>query len=182
MRIRIDEIPDAGRFLHFHWGEDRLQRFILPGDPRVVSLVRPVAVQLEIYKEQDHVRIQGSMQGALRVPCDRCLEIVTWPLEQKLDIFLIQEESPEVEEEIELDLGDLEYQFFDGEVIDIDQLVAEQIFLALPFKTLCSEECQGICPGCGANRNQEDCRCENQNQRSPFAVLEAVKGKLPTKI
>jgi uncharacterized protein len=182
MRIRIDEIPDAGRFLHFQWDEDRLRHFMLPGDPRAVNLLRPVAVHLEIYKERDHLLIQGSLQGSLRVACDRCLETFTWPLEQNVEVFLVQEEGPEAEEDLELDLGDLEYEFFDGEVIDVDQLIAEQIFLALPFKTLCSEECRGICPRCGANRNLEDCRCENQGHRSPFAVLDAVKGKLPTKM
>jgi uncharacterized protein len=179
MRVRVDEIPEAGRFLDFHWGQERLQPFIVPGDPHALNLVHPLVVQLEIHKEREHVHIAGSIRGSLRVTCDRCLETFAWPLEQTVDVFLIPGEEPEPDEEVELEFEELEYEFFDGEVINVDQLVAEQVFLALPFKTLCSEECQGICPSCGANRNLEKCRCGNQGQRSPFAVLNAVKGKLP---
>ena len=72
MRIRIDEIPDAGRFLHFHWGEDRLRRFVLAGDPRAVSLVRPVAVQLEILQGTGSYPRSGFHSGI--TPC--CLRPV----------------------------------------------------------------------------------------------------------
>ena len=74
---------------------------------------------------------------------------------------------------------DLAYEFFDGEVIEIDQLVAEQIFLTLPVKVLCSEECKGLCPGCGANLNDEACRCKVDDRKSPFAKLVAIKTGLP---
>ncbi len=67
------------------------------------------------------------------------------------------------------------YEFFDGEVVEVDQLVAEQIFLALPVKVLCTDNCKGICPGCGANLNEEACRCKAGGRQSPFAKLKLIK-------
>jgi len=93
-------------------------------------------------------------------------------------VFLVAEEELEPSEEIELDAKDLDYEFFDGVVIDLDSLVIEQIFLALPVKILCSDRCRGLCPHCGTNLNEESCDCERKTGKSPFAALEAVKAHL----
>ena len=181
MRIRIDEIPESGRFLHFHWDEERLKEYLPPEDPHGIALERPVNVDLEVLKERDHIHIRGSIKGVLRVFCHRCLEPFLWTLNETVDTFLVEEQSAPVdEEEVELEREDLEYEFFDGEVIEMDRLVAEQIFLALPVKSLCSETCRGLCPSCGANLNSESCRCEKKDKDSPFSVLESIKTQLPS--
>lgn len=178
MRIRVDEIPDSGRFLHFHWNEDRLNEFLVPDDPVQMELARPINVRLEIQKRPDHIHIQGTIEGALRLSCHRCLTDFVWPLNEEVDTLLLTEQTGE-EEEVELEAEDLEYDFFDGEVIEIDQLVAEQIFLALPYKVLCSEMCRGLCPQCGTNLNEASCNCANETKNSPFATLEKIKKQLP---
>lgn len=179
MRIHIDEIPESGRFLHFHWTEERLQGFQPQEDPYDLELDRPVNVDLEIQKRPDHIHIAGTIETVLRVSCHRCLQPFSWELNEKVEAFLVPEEPPPPNDEVELDAEDLEYEFFDGEVIEIDQLVAEQLFLALPVKALCSESCQGICPGCGANLNTEFCQCSEEDESSPFAALKKLKAQLP---
>jgi uncharacterized protein len=180
MRIRVDEIPDSGRVLRFHWDEDRLRDFLAPDDPVELELVRPVNVHLELYKKPEHIRVMGSIEGILRLSCHRCLKPFEWTLSEKVDTYLV-EQPPETEEEeeFEMDEEDLEFEYFDGEVIEIDRLVAEQIFLALPYKILCSEECRGLCPVCGADLNEEACKCEVDEDDSPFAALKRIKDKLP---
>ena len=179
MRIRVDEIPESGRFLHFHWDDARLRQYLPKEDPFEYKLVRPVNVDLEIQKRSDHVRIQGTIKGALQVGCHRCLNGFLWPLDETVDVFLVEGEEPEPAEEIELEPNDLDYEFFDGVIIEIDQLVAEQIFLALPVKILCSENCRGLCPRCGINLNEEPCQCGKSAGSSPFAALETIKTRLP---
>jgi len=179
MRIRADEIPESGRFLHFHWDEGQLGRFVVPEDPFKPKLVRPVNVDLEINKRTDHIRVEGSIEGIVQVTCHRCLKDVNWLMNEPIDVFLVTEERVPDEDETELGPEDLDYEFFDGEVIEIDQLVAEQIFLSLPLKVLCSEACRGICPGCGVNLNDGPCRCEKRTSESPFSKLEAIKTRLP---
>lgn len=179
MRIRVDEIPESGRFLHFHWSEERLKEFLPPEDPHEIELDRPVNVDLEIRKHPNHIRIRGVIHGIFRVSCHRCLRSFSWTLDEKVDTFLMKAEAAPSDEEVELEREELEYEFFDGEVIEIDQLVAEQIFLALPVKFLCSETCKGLCPHCGSNLNMESCRCAEKRTDSPFAALEALKSQLP---
>ncbi len=179
MRIRVDEIPESGRTLRFHWDQERFAEFLPPDDPFNLELIRPVNVVLNLNRHPDHIRITGKIEGRFEVSCHRCLKPVELPLNEQVDIFLIAEEQDSVDEEKELEREDLVYEFFDGEVIEIDQLVAEQIFLALPVKVLCSEECKGICPGCGANLNDEKCKCKVDDRKSPFAKLAAIKSGLP---
>jgi len=178
MRIRVDEIPESGRFLHFHWDEGRFNEFLSPDDPFEIRLARPVNVDLQIQKRPDHIRIEGNIEATLQVVCHRCLTSFLYPMEEEVDVYLIEEQTTPPEEEIELEVEELEQEFFDGEVIDVDQLIAEQIFLALPYKVLCAETCRGICPACGANLNEEECKCEKSTDESPFAALESLKRQL----
>lgn len=184
MRIRVDEIPEAGRFLHFAWAEAHFQRFLPPSDPLTFGFDRPLNVDLEVHKGPDHVRIQGEIRATLQLGCHRCLESFAWELEQPVEIFLLyQQKSPgQIDvEDLELTSEELDQTFFDGEEIDIDVLVAEQVLLALPIKALCSEECNGICPRCGTNLNGEACRCADSKKPSLFTVLQTIRQQLPNR-
>jgi uncharacterized protein len=178
MRIRVDEIPESGRALRLHWDEERLRQFVPPDDPFNPRLIRPVNVTLNVSKTVDHVRVTGKIEGSLEVDCHRCLRTFSFLLNEDVDIYLIEEDRDPEEDEKELDTEELVYDFFDGEVIEIDRLIAEQIFLALPVKVLCSEDCRGICPNCGANLNEEPCQCKADNRGSPFAKLASFKSRL----
>ena len=46
-----------------------------------------------------------------------------------------------------------------GNVIDLDDVIREQVYLSLPIKRLCRETCSGLCPSCGLNLNKEQCQC-----------------------
>jgi uncharacterized protein len=179
MRIRVDEIPESGRTLRLHWDEERLRQFVPPDDPFNLKLIRPVNVVLNVNRSVDHIRVTGKIEGSLEVDCHRCLRTFSFPLNEEVDIYLIEEDRAPEEDEKELDFDELTYEFFDGEVIEIDELIAEQIFLTLPVKVLCSEDCKGLCPNCGANLNEEACQCKTDNRQSPFAKLASLKRQLP---
>ncbi|MCL5406077.1 MAG: hypothetical protein M1398_05050, partial [Deltaproteobacteria bacterium] len=68
MRIRIDEIPESGRTLSFHWDQEMLGRFASADDPFSLKLLRPVNVVLFLDKRPDHIRITGTIKGAPRGP------------------------------------------------------------------------------------------------------------------
>ncbi len=174
MKIRVDEIPEAGRFLHIHWKQAQLDRMQAPDDPSPVRLARPVNVDLEIQRRSDHLEVTGTIRGTLRLACDRCLEDFSWELRRGVRILLFDETRTPTEEEKELEPEELEYEFFDGVIIDVDRMIAEEIFLELPFRSLCSESCRGLCPGCGVNLNTETCRCSKPADDHPFAALAAL--------
>jgi uncharacterized protein len=179
MLIRVDEIPEAGRTLRFHWDQEKLEQFVPPDDPFGIKLSRPINVVLDVNRRTDHIRVEGRIEGALDVTCHRCLSVFSYPIDERVDVYLVEEDPDAREDEKELEADELLHEFFDGEVIDIDQLVAEQIFLSLPVKVLCSEECKGICPRCGVNLNEEACRCKSDAKGSPFTKLASIKAGLP---
>jgi uncharacterized protein len=179
MRIRVDEIPEAGRTLRLRWDHSRLLPYLPEDDPFELKLLRPIEVELELMRHPDHVRVLGKIRGELQLSCHRCLSPFQWRLEESVDVYLMPEETAPADEEMEFEEEDLEYEFFDGQVIEIDQLIAEQIFLALPFKVLCSEDCRGLCLKCGANLNEEPCRCGGVEAKSPFAALLKLRERPP---
>ena len=179
MRVRVDEIPDAGRTLRLRWDEERLKQFLPPEDPFELKLPRPLDVVLELSKHTDHVRVAGTIEGTLVSACHRCLKSCTLPVNEQVDILLVEEQQAPQVDDAEIEAEEMEFEFFDGEIIEVDRLVAEQLFLALPVKVLCSEECRGLCPGCGANLNDEACRCRRDSKGSAFSRLEQIRSRLP---
>lgn len=175
MKIRIDEIPESGRMLHVHWTQDRLERMLPPSDPKGFALSRPLNVDLEIQRKADHIEVTGTIAGQLTLTCDRCLDEYTTMLARPVRVLLFQENLGPNDEEVELEPDELDYEFFDGEVIEVDRMIAEEVFLELPIRCLCSEACRGLCPGCGANLNREPCLCSQKKASSPFEALRNLK-------
>lgn len=169
----MDELPDSGRVIHFHKTEAWLATRI--EDAREITLERPVNVDLEVVQEADRIKLNGRLQGAVRIPCSRCLQDFVLDLDESIDFTLLRPLPADAPAEIDLKPEDLDTEFFDGITIDVDLIVAEQIFLALPQKPLCGPDCQGLCSSCGADLNREECRCEKQEEGSVFSALRSVK-------
>ena len=173
MKVRVGEIPDLGRVIHFHKTDDWLAT--VTEDAREITLARPIEVDLELIPEADSIKLRGHLQGALQVACSRCLQDFILDLDEVIDFTLLRPISADAPYEIDLRPEELDTEFFDGETIDVDFIVAEQIFLALPQKPLCKLDCAGICSGCGADLNREGCRCEKTDAVSVFDALRSIK-------
>jgi uncharacterized protein len=85
------------------------------------------------------------------------------------------EASTEAEREVEDD--DLETSYYRDDEIDLNELLREQFYLALPMKPLCREECRGLCPQCGTNLNTGSCDCAPEWVDPRLAALKNVKTK-----
>jgi uncharacterized protein len=81
-----------------------------------------------------------------------------------------EDEAP-VDEDV---LGLAEYR---DEKIDLGEVVREQLYLALPMKPLCQEDCKGLCPVCGGNRNRETCTCQQEWVDPRMAALKEWKSR-----
>ena len=60
---------------------------------------------------------------------------------------------------VEINQGESEIGFYEGEGLELEDILREQVLLALPMQRVCTESCKGICPGCGKNRNETVCDC-----------------------
>ena len=155
MRIELATLEDAkGRFAHsYEEGE------LVLGEDRV-RLVQPPTVSGEIRRENRCVRVTGRVVARVEVECDRCLKFIGLPVDSSFKIENVTQEDYQAQQAVELTEGDLDLTVFDGEVIDIDGLVTEEILLAVPDHILCKDDCKGICPECGQDRNSVECGCE----------------------
>ena len=107
---------------------------------------------------KDKFRLVGNLETELELACSRCLEPYRFPLSAPFDLrYLPASSAVFAEGEHELDEDDLEISYYRDDQIDLNDLLREQFYLALPMKPLCREDCRGLCPECGIDRNEESC-------------------------
>jgi uncharacterized protein len=108
------------------------------------------------------VHVRGQLKASVSTECGRCLEPYELPVGQELDLFYLpraQGRPQEQEEEVELSDHEVVVGYYDGERLDLGEVIREQIVLGLPLRRLCREDCRGRCPSCGQDKNQGQCAC-----------------------
>lgn len=116
------------------------------------------------------IRVKGHVSVAMEADCDRCLEPAPVPIDSDFELYY----RPVVQgfgDEVEIDKSEAEMGFFEGDGIELDDVLREYILLALPMQRVCSESCKGICPVCGQNRNLKECGCQLQAGDDRWAAL-----------
>ncbi len=172
MNIVVPQISeDEGLSVHHRYPE---------GEPGLVGedghLIGRSELNLQANRSGDKVELIGSVNAVVGFECDRCLRPMAVPLERSFDLLYVPPLG--TGDEKELGDNDLSIGFYQGETIDVDDLVREQIELALPMARLCSEECRGLCPLCGANLNDGECACRLEQVDERWAALAELKSKL----
>lgn len=124
-----------------------------------VQAIGPLAVHLQARMAGPELRIHVQVTGAIEVLCARCL--TSQPREVAGDWHLIYHPASELApaQEVEIHEGDTDVGFFVGRGVEVEEMLREQILLALPMRTLCRDECRGLCPQCGKNWNEGPCAC-----------------------
>ena len=133
-----------------------------------------VSCRCTLRRVQSNVIIEGHAETTVDVACSRCLEVTHLPIKSAFRYtFMPADEG--LAGDRELSEEDLEFSYYRGDVIELDRIVFEQIILQIPMKVLCSENCKGLCPRCGANLNISVCGCKDDFVDERFAVLKSVK-------
>ncbi len=143
-----------------------------------------VTINVSLSKVGNEIFAAGRLGGAVRLQCGRCLEEFDYNLEAELYAPFLpkagggKEPSPKSEAEgpKEVDEGDVNY--YKGKTLDLYSVLRDQLFLALPLKPLCREECKGLCPTCGADLNKGPCSCKAKKGDTRLAALKKLKDKL----
>jgi uncharacterized protein len=170
MRIELENLGPTSLFEHVYEPEE------LVLDEEHVRLTEPPEVRGSVKQSGHEVRLTGTIVARAEVDCDRCLKTVALPVETKFDVAYVPAEDYQRSEAAELQEEDLGLSIFDGETIDVDELVREQLLLALPARALCGEDCKGLCPTCGADKNTDPCDCHSREIDPRWAGLKAVIG------
>ncbi|MEP6962643.1 MAG: DUF177 domain-containing protein [Acidobacteriota bacterium] len=119
------------------------------------------------------IRVQGHLAVQMEADCDRCLEAAACPVDSDFELFYRAVEDGYGEEKV-LDPGEAEIGFYEGDGVELNEVLREYVLLALPMQRLCSAGCKGICPSCGQNRNQVVCQCQPAAVDDRWAGLKAV--------
>ena len=117
------------------------------------------------------IRIRGEYQVEITAACDRCLARARFPLRGGFDLFYRPMSFIAREEEVEIDDGEAEIGFYEGGGLELEDILREQILLALPMQRVCSDVCKGICPVCGKNRNEAACDCKPEAADDRWGAL-----------
>lgn len=122
------------------------------------------------------LRVRGHLDVDMEAECDRCLEPARIPLHSDFDLFYRPKpESGRPREEVEIDDGESQIAFYEGEGLDLGEILREHILLSLPMQRICGEDCKGICPACGQNRNVAACGCAPKPVDDRWAALKDLK-------
>ena len=113
----------------------------------------------ELVTGGEEVRVRGHLTGTVASDCDRCLEPLQVPMDGDFDLYYRPAESEFDDGEVELSPAEAEVGFYENGGVELADVVREQILLWLPMQRLCRQDCKGICPTCGQNRNTTECSC-----------------------
>jgi uncharacterized protein len=159
-RINISKLSDG---IHNYTFETESAKIGL--DERFNSIVK---VDAKLDKSLRQVLLQANVRTIGFFACDRCLEEFSRQIDVSYSIVYIQDNRSTMdmknEEEIQVLSADTNY-------IDLDDDVRQYVLLSLPQKLLCDDDCKGLCPICGANRNSSECTCEVQQVDSRWDAL-----------
>jgi uncharacterized protein len=130
------------------------------------------------HNDVEDIRLVGGLTAQVETVCARCLEPVAHSLNWAFDLLYRPQGVDRVGDEVAISEADTEIGYYQGEGVLLEDALREQVLLATPVKMLCREDCQGLCPQCGRNRNTDPCNCELHPSDPRWEALSEIKKKL----
>ncbi len=168
MRFNVAQLlkSEAGASKEYELNED------LAGIDENLDVTRPLTGKVRFLRTDSGILVTGRLRTEVSVPCRRCLTPVTVPVEFRLeeefrpsvDIFTGRVKPAE-------DGEDESTRVDEHHILDLTEVTRQDLSLAAPSAPLCSANCRGLCPGCGANLNEEACTCQPDEGDPRLAVL-----------
>ena len=173
MRLNVHEIDEVAKQLVCDESTASLNEQLMHGGVRDYVFHAPVSVRLEYYRAGQELFVQGHITGTVYGQCARCVEEYAFGLERDFSVVLVP--KPDVPTDAELGDEDLDFSSYEGDTVDLSPLIREQMILALPTRPLCEDNCKGLCPQCGINRNLHTCQCHAASADPRLAPLRNLK-------
>jgi uncharacterized protein len=124
------------------------------------------------------IRVKGDLSTRLQISCARCLEPVEQLVARSFDLLYRPQGTDAHADELSVTDVEAEIGYYRGEGLELEEVLREQILLALPLKTICRENCKGLCPHCGKNLNLEQCSCAEPLEDVRWSALKDIRKKL----
>lgn len=164
-------VSESGLKLNISKLSEGIHEFNLQADPLQLELsdafTSPVSVNVKLDKSSTQIYLKADVVLDGNFTCDRCLIYFKSEIHTLFNIIFMYEARSlrgELSNDIQIISPDTNY-------IDIAEDVRQYILLAIPIKILCSENCRGLCPSCGIDLNENQCKC---NSDTPYPRWEAL--------
>jgi uncharacterized protein len=173
MKIRVDEIKDTPRSIAFPEDVGEVNELLAISNSVDFRFSRATKVNVTYYRSGEDLFFEGRLASSVTGTCARCLE--SYPFDIDREFKFVVKPAPARGSEAVLSDEDLALSFYAGEEVDLSPLVREEMILALPTRPLCREDCSGLCPYCGRNRNTASCDCTDEWRDPRLAPLRNLK-------
>jgi uncharacterized protein len=124
------------------------------------------------------IRLQGKYAGQFEVLCARCLDPVQHALDGQFDLLFrpsgLDEEAPDHS----ISTSETEIGYYQDGGLLLEDVLREQVLLSLPARTLCREDCKGLCPHCGCHLNTETCNCDTAPTDPRWTALSELRSRI----
>jgi uncharacterized protein len=137
-----------------------------------IRQIAPLEVHGSAELVETEIHLTGSLETVVERACDRCLEPTRREAKMDFDLFYRPIETIAKGQDVEMTPDELDIGFYRGDGLLLEDVIQEQLLLALPMKNVCRSDCAGLCPQCGKNRNLGDCGCRQPAKDLRWAPLE----------
>jgi uncharacterized protein len=148
------------------------------GDFNASGRAQLVREQHGKHKLINDIRVAGELSVKVEISCARCLEPITRDLTRKFDLLYRPQGSDAGREELSVTAAEAEIGYYQGEGLLLEDVLHEQVLLALPLRAICRDDCKGLCAHCGQNLNQGQCDCEEPQEDPRWSALKDIREKL----
>jgi len=133
----------------------------MDAEDAAVKITRPVEVRVKVTNVGNSLLLEGKICAEVKLSCSRCLEVFTLQVEPEFseEVCHAADEQAYLADHPEA-AKEEDYTLLTSDELELAPLVGEQVVLNIPMKPLCSEACQGLCPKCGLNLNEQKCNCD----------------------
>ena len=122
----------------------------------------------------DDIRLRARFKGDFELLCARCLDPIAHRADQRFDLIFRPSGIDAEQGERSISEAETEIGYYEPSGLLLEDAVREQVLLSLPDRSLCREECKGLCPHCGVNLNETACTCESHTVDSRWAGLQSL--------
>jgi uncharacterized protein len=130
------------------------------------------------HKVIQDIRLRGRLATTIEMACARCLEPVTHDVRRDFELLYRPLGTDAGRDELSVTDAEAEIGYYEGEGVLLEDVLREQVLLALPLKVTCREDCKGLCPHCGKNLNEAQCSCEVPMEDPRWQALKDIRDRL----
>jgi uncharacterized protein len=153
MKLKVSTVTPEGIEVDFVLPAKEIVETLPANDPIRQSIQNPLSVACHAEKSGHTVALTANYSINLSSTCDRCLEAYSNPFSNRLKITCVARHKTDADE-------DEGVAVYDGDEINLSEILRDHLFADLPMKFLCKPDCKGLCDKCGLSLNQLECRCD----------------------